>query len=109
MTSLRFQGCTSFVWIYIFICINIITCYLISVDFYGCETWSLTLKEQSSLGVCVKRGTSKIFGGSMQEVIKGKRKVRNVQFCNLYIFPEFVIQLNNVTGERAHIAGVSVK
>jgi hypothetical protein len=95
MTSLRFQGCTSFVWIHIFISINIITCHLKSVDFYGCETWSVTLKGQKSLGVCVKRGTNKIFGGSMQEVIKGNRKVRNVQLCNLYVFPDFVIQLTH--------------
>jgi hypothetical protein len=60
-----------------------------NVDFYGCETRSLTLKGQRNLGVCVKRGTSKIFGGRMQVVIEGKRKVRNVQLCNLYAFPEF--------------------
>jgi len=70
MTSLRFQGCTSLVLIHIFICINITARHLKRVEFYGCEMWSVTVKGQESLGVCVKRVTRKIFGCSRQEVIE---------------------------------------
>jgi len=57
----------------------------------------------------VKRVTRKIFGQSRQEVIEGRRKVLNVQLCNLYAFPEFVTQVNDDTGERPHTAEVSVE
>jgi hypothetical protein len=56
----------------------------------------------------VKRVRRKIFGSSRQEVIEGRRNVLNVQFCKLYAFPEFVIQLNDEMAETAQTAGVSV-
>jgi hypothetical protein len=45
----------------------------LSVVFYGCETWSLTLKEENILRVFGNRVLRRIFGLKRDELI-GRRK-----------------------------------
>jgi hypothetical protein len=40
---------------------------ILSVVLYGCETWSLTLREEHRLGVFEKRVLRKIFGPKREE------------------------------------------
>jgi hypothetical protein len=46
------------------------------IIFYGCETWSLSLREELILRVFENRVLRRIFGRNIQEVI-GWRKLRN--------------------------------
>jgi hypothetical protein len=44
---------------------------ILPVFLYGCETWSLTLREEHRLRVFVNRVLRKIFGPKRDEVIEG--------------------------------------
>jgi hypothetical protein len=57
------------------------------VVLYGCETWSLTLREIHKLRVFENRVLRTIFGPKMDEVIGGWRKLRNEELYNLYCSP----------------------
>jgi hypothetical protein len=48
--------------------INIYRSIILPVTFYGCETWSLTLREESRLGVSENRVLRRIFGPKRDEV-----------------------------------------
>jgi hypothetical protein len=45
------------------------------VVLYGCETWTLTLKEEHRLRVFEKRVLRRIFGSKRDEVTGGRRKL----------------------------------
>jgi hypothetical protein len=51
---------------------------------YGCENWSLTLREEHKLRVFENRVLRKIFGFETDEMIREWRKVQNVEVHNLY-------------------------
>jgi hypothetical protein len=51
---------------------------------YGCETWSLTLREERRLRVFENRVLRGIFGPKRDEVIWGWRKLHNEELHNLY-------------------------
>jgi hypothetical protein len=51
---------------------------------YGCETFSLTLREEYRLRVFEKRMLWRIFGPKRDEVPGGWRKLHNEEFYNLY-------------------------
>jgi hypothetical protein len=53
---------------------------------YGCETWSLTLKEEHRLEVFENRVLRRIFGMKRDEV----RKLYNVELHNLYSSPSII-------------------
>jgi hypothetical protein len=52
---------------------------------YGCETWSLTLREEHRLRVFENKVLRKIFGPKKHEVTGGWRKLHNESFmiCTL--------------------------
>jgi len=54
------------------------------VVFYGCETWSLTLREERRLRVFVDRVLRRIFGPKKDEVTGEWRKLHNENFNDLY-------------------------
>jgi hypothetical protein len=54
------------------------------VVLYGCETWSLTLKEEHRLRVFENRVLRRIFGPKRDEVIGNWRKLNNEELHNLY-------------------------
>jgi len=60
------------------------------VVLYGCETWSLTLREERSLRVFENRVLRRIFGTKRGEVTGKWRKLHNEELNNLYSSPNIV-------------------
>ena len=60
------------------------------VVLYGCETWSLTLKEERCLRVFENEVLRKIFGAKRDEVTGEWRKLHNEELNDLYCSPNFV-------------------
>jgi hypothetical protein len=54
---------------------------------YGCETWSVTLREEYRLRVFGKRVLRKIFGPKRDEVTGEWRKLHNEEHRDLYSSP----------------------
>jgi hypothetical protein len=57
--------------------IRIYKTIILPVFLYGCETWSLTLREEHRLRVFEKRVLRKIYGPKKVEVTGGWRKLHN--------------------------------
>jgi hypothetical protein len=60
------------------------------VVLYGCETWSLTLREEHRLRVFENRKLRRIFGPNRVEVIGGWRKLHNEELHKLYCSPSII-------------------
>ena len=58
--------------------------------FYGCETWSLTLREERMLRVFENRVLWKVFGPKRDEVTGEWRKLHNEELNDLYSLPNIV-------------------
>jgi hypothetical protein len=56
----------------------------------GCETWSLTLREEHRLRVFENRILRRIFGPMRDEVMGGWRKLHNEELHNLYSSPSII-------------------
>jgi hypothetical protein len=59
--------------------IRIYKTIILPVVLYGCETWSLTLREERRLRVFENRMLRRIFGPKRDEVTGGWRKMHNVR------------------------------
>jgi hypothetical protein len=57
------------------------------VVLYGCETWSLTLREKHRLKVFENKVLRRTFGPKRDEVIGGCRKLHNEELHDLYSSP----------------------
>jgi hypothetical protein len=60
------------------------------VVLYGCETWSLTLREEHRLRVFEKRVLRRIFGPKRDEVTREWRKLHNEELRDLYSSPSII-------------------
>ena len=63
---------------------------ILPVVLYGCETWSLTLREERRLRVFENRVLRRVFGLNRDEVTGGWRKIRNEEPSDLYSLPNVV-------------------
>jgi hypothetical protein len=70
--------------------IKIYITIILPVVLYGCETWSLTLREESKLRVCENRVLRRVFGPKRDEVTGKWRKLHNEELNNLYSSPNIV-------------------
>jgi hypothetical protein len=58
-------------------------CLILSVVLYGCETWSLILREEHRLRIFENRMLRRIFGPKGEEMAGGWRRLRNEELHNL--------------------------
>jgi hypothetical protein len=63
---------------------------ILPVVLYGCETWSLTLREERRLRVFENRVLRRIFGRKRDEVTGKWIKLHNEELNNLYSSPSIV-------------------
>jgi hypothetical protein len=68
---------------------------IILVVFYGCETWSLTLRVEHGLRVFENRVLRRIFGHKSDEVTEDWRKLHNEELHNLYSPPGIIRQFKS--------------
>jgi hypothetical protein len=62
---------------------------------YGCETWSLTLREEHRLRVLENRVLRRIFGPKRDEETEEWRKLHNGELHNLYSSPDIIRQIRS--------------
>jgi hypothetical protein len=70
--------------------IRIYKTIIFPVVLYGCETWSLTLREEHRLRVFENRVLRRIFGPKRDDVTGDWRKLHNEGLHNLYSSPNII-------------------
>ena len=79
---------------------------------YGCETWSLTLREERRLRVFENRVLRKVFGPKRDEVTGEWRKLHNEELNDLYSLPNIVRVVKSRrmrwAGHVAHMGRIEV-
>jgi hypothetical protein len=68
---------------------------ILPVVVYGCETWSLILREEHRLRVFENRVLRRIFGHKRDEVMGEWRKLHNGELHNLYSSPNNIRQIKS--------------
>jgi hypothetical protein len=63
---------------------------ILPVVLYGCETWSLTIREEYKLRVFENRVLRRIFGPKRYGVRGGRRNLHNEGLHNLYSSPSII-------------------
>ncbi|KAJ4444588.1 hypothetical protein ANN_06384 [Periplaneta americana] len=80
---------------------------ILPVVLYGCETWTLTLREEHRLRVFENKVLRKIFGAKRDEVRTGEwRKLHNAELHALYSSPDII---RNIKSRRLRWAGHVVR
>jgi hypothetical protein len=51
---------------------------------YGCEIWSVTLREECKLRIFENRLLRRIFGPKREEVVGGQKRLHTEELHNLY-------------------------
>jgi hypothetical protein len=74
---------------------------------YGCETWSLTLKEELKLKVFSNRVLSRILGHERAKVTGEWRNVHNAEVIELYYSPNIIrVIKSKIMRWVGHVAGL---
>ena len=63
---------------------------IMPVVLYGCETWSLKLREERRLRAFEKSVLRRVFGPKREEVTREWRKLHNEELRDLYSLPNIV-------------------
>ncbi|KAJ4429754.1 hypothetical protein ANN_21958 [Periplaneta americana] len=75
---------------------------ILPVLLYGCETWTLTLREEQRLRVFENKVLRKIFGAKRDQVTGEWRKLHNAELHALYSSPDII---RNIKSRRLRWAG----
>jgi len=75
--------------------IKIYRAIILPVVLYGCETWSLTSREERKLRVFENMVLRRILGPRMDEVTGEWRRLRNEELNDLYCSPNIVRVINS--------------
>jgi len=70
--------------------IKIYRTIILPVVLYGCETWSLTLREERRLRVSENSVLRKVYGPKRDEVTGEWRRLHNEELNDLYSLPNIV-------------------
>ena len=85
--------------------IKICRTIILPVVLYGCETWSLTLREEHRLRVFENRVLRRVFGSKRDEVTGEWRKLHNEELSDLYSLRNIVRVVKSRRMRRAgHVA-----
>ncbi|KAJ4436659.1 hypothetical protein ANN_16790 [Periplaneta americana] len=82
--------------------VRIFKTVILPVVLYGCETWTLTLREEHRLKVFESKVLRKIFGAKRDEVTGEWRKLHNTELHALYFSPDII---RNIKSRRLRWAG----
>jgi hypothetical protein len=74
--------------------ITIYNTIILPVVLYGCETWSLTLREEHRLGAFENRVLRRISGPERDEVTGEWRKLLNEELHDIYSSPSYIRIIN---------------
>jgi hypothetical protein len=77
------------------ITVKIYRTIILPVVSYGCETWSLTLREDHRLRVFENRVLRRIFGPKRDKVMRVWRQLCNEDLHNLYSSPDIIRQIKS--------------
>jgi len=69
--------------------IKIYRIIILPVVLYGCETWSLTLREERMLRLFENSILRRVFGSKRDEVTREWRKLHNEELRDLYSLPQY--------------------
>ena len=75
---------------------------ILPVVVYGCETWSLTLREEHRLRVLENKVLRKLFGAKRDEITGEWRKLHNAELHALHSSPNII---RNLKSRRLRWAG----
>jgi hypothetical protein len=75
--------------------VKIFKTIILTVVWYGYETWSLTLREEHRLRVFENRVLRRIFGPKRDEVTGEWRKLHSGELHNLYSSPDIIRQVKS--------------
>jgi hypothetical protein len=85
--------------------IRIYRTIILLVVLYGCETWSLTLREEHRLRVFENSVLRRIFGPKRDHVTGDWRKLHNDELHNLYSSPDIIRMIKSMRMRWAgHVA-----
>ena len=84
--------------------IKIYRTIILSVVLCGCETWSLTLREERRLSVFENRVLRRVFGPKRDEITGEWRKLHNEELNDLYSSPNIVPVMKSRMRWARHVA-----
>jgi len=90
--------------------IKIYRTVILPVVLYGCETWSLTLREERRVRVFENRVLRGIFGPERDEVIGEWRKIHNKELSDMYSSTNiiWVIKSRRMRWVGGHVRGLEL-